>query len=247
MVENEKEITLQDAIGFVKDSIREFKHKLKHSKFDFDSKDPEKGKNFLIHLVETAPSTDQIWIVLEYFADTNIKDNEGKTALHYACKMNKKEMILVLLLFGANPQLVDDEDKKPFDLLPLREDLSHFVERINMIKPFFIQLTRKRRKYLKLIFDEMDQSTKMIDDLKLASFYQVINGDTEEEAIKDAQLFITQAKLFKSEYESKPSLSFEEFVIAISKIVQNHGMKVVDDLISRFKANFNKKLIEEYS
>ena len=50
MTENDKEITLQEAIAFVKDSIKEFKHKLKHSKFDFDQIDPDKGKSFLIHL-----------------------------------------------------------------------------------------------------------------------------------------------------------------------------------------------------
>lgn len=174
-MENEKDelpaLTLQDALSFSKEVVRDFRAKLKKQKFDFDSVD-EKGKTLLIHLVETMTDTDRLWVVLEYFADPNIKDTENdRTALHYACKIGNKGMILALLLFGAQYDITDKEEKKPFEHCPtLKEDLELIVEEhINKYKPYFIQLTRKRRKLLKEIFDVIDQETKFIDDMKMAT------------------------------------------------------------------------------
>lgn len=174
-MENEKDelpaLTLQDAIGFSKETVRDFRMKLKKQRFDFDSVD-EKGKTLLIHLVETMTDSDRIWVVLEYFADPNIKDVDDKTALHYACKVGNKGMILALLLFGAQHDITDKEEKKPFEYCPtLKEDLEIIVEEhINRYKPYFIQLTRRRRKLLKSIFDVIDQETKVIDDMKMATY-----------------------------------------------------------------------------
>lgn len=172
-MENDKEmpvLSFQDALSHSKDSVKDFKIKLKTHSFDFDSVD-EKGKTLLIHLVETMVDTDRLWVVLEFFADPNIKDLENeKTALHYACKAGHKGMILALLLFGAHIDVTDKEEKKPFDHCPtLKEDLEQILEHISKYKPYFIQLTRKRRKVIKDIFDSIDQETKIIDDIKMAT------------------------------------------------------------------------------
>jgi ankyrin repeat protein len=240
-MEHEKEIQLQDALEYLKDSGKQFKRNLKSHSFDFDSVD-EKGKNLLIHIIETLSSTDHLWVLLDYFADPNIKDLDyGMTALHYACKLNKKDMAMALLLFGAKDDLTDNDGKTPFELYPNKDNMTTIVESINLIKPQFIQLTRKRRKNLKYIFEEMEQGSKLIDDSKLASLYQTINNESEDEALKDAQLFISLAKLYRNDYESKPTITFEEFIIAMAKIVQLHGMKVIDQFIEKFKASYKKK------
>jgi hypothetical protein len=162
--------TLQDALGFVKESVEDFKSKLKKYRVDWESLVDEKGKTLLIQLIETLTNTDHIWILLEYFADPNVKDQEmGRTALHYACKLNNRGMILALLLFGANPEIHDNEEKKAFELSNISiEEFEQIMEKINKYKIHFVQLTRKRRKHLKYIFDAIDLGTKSIDENKLA-------------------------------------------------------------------------------
>ena len=161
-------LNLQEALGFIKDPVDDFRRRLKKYRFDFDSVD-EKEKTLLVNLVETIPNSDYAWVVLEYFADPNIKDSDERTALHYACKTSNKGTILALLFFGANTDLKDKEGKKPFEHCPtLKEELEQIVELIEKNKIAFISLTRNRRKYLKKIFDQIDQSTKFIDEGKLA-------------------------------------------------------------------------------
>lgn len=243
-MENDKDelptITLQEALGFVKETVDDFKAKLKKYKFDFDAVD-EKGRTFLINLAENAnATTDYVWILLEYFADPNIREKEwGRTALHLACKNNNKSLVLALLLFGANPEILDNDDKKPLELstIIVKEEFDKIADSINKIKIHFIQLTRKRRKYLRYIFEYIDLGTKTVDDQKLTSFNQTINNETEEEAYNDAKLFIDNARVFKSDFDgSKPYIVFEEFIIAMAKISQNHGIKKIEEFLERFKA-----------
>lgn len=161
-------IELTGALELVKESVEEFRKKIKKHQFNFDSTD-DKGKTLLIHLVETMLNTDYLWVILEFFCDTNIKDIENeKTALHYACKNQHKGQIVCLLLFGANVDITDKDGKKPFDYCPnIKEEIDMALEIVEKIKIPFIQLTRKRRKYIKKIFDQIDQSTKVIDEEKL--------------------------------------------------------------------------------
>ena len=70
--------------------------------------------------------------------------------------------------------------------------------------------------------------------------------ESAEEARKDATLFIQGARLFKS--TDDVSITFEEFIVAICRIVKVHGMKVIDDFISKFKEIRKKvetKAVEE--
>jgi hypothetical protein len=236
-------LTLPEALGLIKDPVEDFRRKLKKYKFDFDSVD-ERGKTLLVNLVETMPGSDYIWVVLEYFADPNIKDSEyERTALHYACKAGNKGIILALLFFGAQIDVSDKEGKKPFEWCPqLKEELDQIAEVFEKHRVGFIQLTRGRRKYLKRIFDQIDQSTKFIDEGKLGQFNQTINDEPEEKAIEDARLFLEHSKLFKPDYESnKPSIIFEEFLFALVKIHQKHGLIVIDHLINRYKTCFRSK------
>jgi len=123
-----------------------------------------------MHLCETpnGPS-DSIWLILEFFADLNIKDNLGNTALHYALKHENKHMLIALLLFGANPEISNNEDKKPVDMSKFTKDeLDPIIEKIMKYKVNFLQFTRKRRKKMKSMFDYIDNdSSKTIGEHKL--------------------------------------------------------------------------------
>lgn len=178
-------------------------------------------------------TTEQTWLVLEYFADPNLKDTTGNTALHYACKANNRGIILTLLLFGANPDIPNNEEKKPFELSSYRkeDEIDPILEKINKYKIHFISLTRKRRNRLKKIFDDIDNDqSKSITDYKLKSFNEWLNGETEEEAIIDARLFMENAKLFKTE-----EILYEEFIIAMAAIVYNYKIKAIDEFIDKYR------------
>ena len=123
-----------------------------------------------MHLCEiTNGPTDSIWLILEFFADLNLKDNLGNTALHYALKTENKHMLIALLLFGANPELANNEEKKPCDMSKFTKDeLDPIVEKITKYKINFMQFTRKRRKKMKSMFDYVDNdSSKTIGEHKL--------------------------------------------------------------------------------
>jgi ankyrin repeat protein len=150
---------------------------------------------------EQAISSENVWVVCEYFADTNIKDVTGNTALHYACKNNNKSVILALLLFGADTNLTNEEEKKPFDYSQFRdEEIEILIKAVEKYKLQFLQLTRKRRNDLRKIFEDMDyDQTKTINESKLKSFYEWLNDDNETVATEDAKLFIQETKLFRPE------------------------------------------------
>lgn len=166
-------LSLQEALGLIKEPPEIFRDRLKKYRYDFDQVD-EKNKTLLVNIVETMPGSEYAWVVLEYFAEPNIKDSEDKTALHYACKGSNKSAILTLLFFGAHTDIVDKEGKKPFDHCPqLKEELEQITELVEKFKIPFISLTRKRRKYIKKIFDQIDQSTKFIDEGKLQLYIYI--------------------------------------------------------------------------
>ena len=227
-----KRENFQELLDTVKEDFKPMRQKLKEKTFDLDNQD-ENGKTVLINIVELRGNTEQMWVLLDYGADPNVQDNEGKTALHHSCIVDRKDMIVCLLLFGADPEIEDNEGKKCFE--DYKDDMSLIKEKIDDIKREFISLTRKRRKFLKYIFDETDKDygAKILNIESLTMYYVKINKEKEDEARKDALIFIQGARLFKS--TDDVSITFEEFIVAICRIVKIHGMKVIDEFINKFK------------
>ena len=48
-------------------------------------------------------------------------------------------------------------------------------------------------------------------------------------------MFITSAKFTKGQFDENTSMTFEEFIVGICKIVKIHGMKIIDEFIDRYK------------
>jgi len=227
-----KRESFQELLDTIKEDFKPMRTKVKLKEYDLDNKD-ENGKTVLMNIIELRGNTEQMWVLLDFDANPNVQDNEGKTALHYACQADRKDMIICLLLFGADPEIDDLEGKKCFE--EYKDDMSTIKEKVDDIKREFISLTRKRRKFLKYIFDETDKDygAKILNVESLANYYTKINKETIEEARKDASIFIKEARLFKSTDDI--SITFEEFMVAICRIVKMHGMKVIDEFINKFK------------
>jgi hypothetical protein len=60
--------------------------------------------------------------------------------------------------------------------------------------------------------------------------------------LNDARQFIEAAKFFRQE----TSITFEEFVLGIARIVQLHGLKPVDELIERYKTVYLGKKKDDF-
>ncbi len=162
-------LTFGSALALTKNGEESFKDDLKEATFEMDCTD-ENDKILLIHMAEIQNNPSDIsWILLEYMSDPNCKDKDGNTALHYAFKNNNKPMIIVLLMFGANPDIANEQSLKPYEMNNIKKDEHDaLIEKINKYKFNFLQLGKKTRKKLKKVFDDIDNDgLKTINDYKL--------------------------------------------------------------------------------
>lgn len=54
--------------------------------------------------------------------DINLRDNQGRTALHYACAIGRPDLVQKLLKQGANPNIPDHSGKKPIEMASCSEE-----------------------------------------------------------------------------------------------------------------------------
>jgi ankyrin repeat protein len=85
--------------------------------FDVSAPDPETGQTML-HKLAHAGHSPLLHLLLESYSGNvtalvNQKDFSGATALHYAANTGQFESQKVLLSYGANPALLDDDQASP--------------------------------------------------------------------------------------------------------------------------------------
>ena len=61
--------------------------------------------------------SNSILALFKYGADVNAQDEEGQTALHYACSIGYESVIQILLKSSADKAISDNEGLKPIDVL----------------------------------------------------------------------------------------------------------------------------------
>lgn len=229
-------ISLSEILSKKKDdNFNEFKQMMFNYKFDFDEQDVETGKTLLISLIEQQSPTEFIWFCLEYFADPNICDKQGNTALHYAFLSPNKQYIYILLLFNSDTKVKNNEGKEPHDLSSSlkKDDLNKIYEDINSVKLIFARLTRQRRDFAKEIFSfiEGGKDMKGVTSQKLAYFNMWLNDDSFSDSQVDANLFFEGCKFPTTSLE----INYEEYVFGLSKIANDHGISKIDEYFSLYK------------
>jgi ankyrin repeat protein len=60
-------------------------------------------------------------MLLDYGADMNIQDNDGRTALHYCARANRPEIAKMLLDAGADKTIPTNDGKLPYELAKTKE------------------------------------------------------------------------------------------------------------------------------
>lgn len=236
-----------------KDDITMFKRFLKEHKYDFDEVSID-GKTLVMLLIESETPTEFIWFCLEYFADPNIQDHEGNTALHYAFLKNNKNYIYALLLFNADLEIRNKEEipeeeiqgKTCYEKVNLfKEDELEKLKALfdDKIKLTFANLTRYRRDALREIYNFLDDMKTGITEEKLYMFNVWLNDDSHEIAKEDAKTFFSIARIGGS---SVSEIYFEEWMIAMTRIAKFHGMSKIDEFIESFdKAQKSGRKLED--
>lgn len=244
-----------------KDDYKQFTSYLKQHRYDFDEVSID-GKSLVMSLIESDTPTEFIWFALEYFADPNIQDNIGNTALHYAFEKNNKNCILLLLLFNADLEIRNKEKDEKLEEELQHEGLACYERTSNLFKEedldklrtlfddnfklVFANLTRHRRDKIREIYNFLDEMKTGISEERLYMFNVWINEDKNEVAKEDAKIFMNLAKMFGN---SASEIYFEEYIIALTKIAAFHGTKVIDDFIELFDnaISSGRKMDDGYS
>ena len=113
--------------------------------------------------------------------------------MHYACSKGNREMILLLLMSGADHTKTNTKDEKPGDN---NTELKLFMNQILAENKAFDALDEDQKKRLKNIFDDIDKDGfKFINQERSKQFNIFIEGVNEETAEKDAQEFINSCAI----------------------------------------------------
>jgi ankyrin repeat protein len=81
-----------------------------------NAQDPLKGSTPLMHAIEFNNSLKLIEALYQAGAKLDTQDFVGDSALHFAAREGRADVVKFLLDCGANKNLVNAEKKKPIDL-----------------------------------------------------------------------------------------------------------------------------------
>jgi ankyrin repeat protein len=164
------------------DSVRSYLLK----NVDINSQDKE-GKGLLHHavinnkrkmlgfLLKQDPDAEEVEI------EINLQDNDGNSALHLACDLELKELIICLLLHKADYLLKNNKDELPGKNSP---DISLFLSNITDEEKCFGILDAANLKKLTAIFNDIDyDKTKKINLKKAVSFNHFIGTGLNSNAL----------------------------------------------------------------
>ena len=134
-----------------------------------------------------------------------MSNTDGNTALHIACEKENKEMILVLLVAGADPAKKNNKDEKPG---AGNTGVSQFLKQVSAENKAFTALNDDQKKKLRNIFKDICKDAKHITLEMSKSFNMYVDDVEEPEAEKDAKDFIESCAICNKEKVKSFSILF---------------------------------------
>ena len=128
--------------------------------------------------------------------DLTLTNVDGNNALHVACEKENKEMILVLLVAGADAAKKNGRDEKPG---ASNAAIAQFVKQVSSENKAFNALNDDQKKKLKNIFKDICKEAKYMTLDMSKSFNMYVDDVEEPEAEKDAKDFIDSCALCNKE------------------------------------------------
>jgi Ankyrin repeats (many copies) len=166
--------------------------------------------------------------------EINLANNEGNTALHFASKGNQREVILQLLINGAEHTKENGKGEKPGTE---STEMKLFFSLIVPENAAFKALNEDQKKQLRNIFDDIVKDQKAITLDRSKEFNLFMEDVTPEAAEKDAQDFIGACALCNKTTVRKYiyvyfKVNYDEWIFAFSKLYavnQNEYTTFIED------------------
>mmetsp|Transcript_13750 Transcript_13750/g.25941 ORF Transcript_13750/g.25941 Transcript_13750/m.25941 type:complete len:243 (-) Transcript_13750:112-840(-) len=167
-------------------------------------------------------------------ANPNAINVRGNSPLHVAAERIASQIVLLLLLNGAETEIKNSDGKKPADI---SSRLKTLIPAIVDVRGVMSLLTPNHVKKLTSIFNEIDsEHTGRIDIAASARFNRFMEDVTEEAARRDADEFIRDVSVVNSGF-----VNLEEWLLAFAKLAGDLGVEKVDEFTTDFEDHSRSK------
>jgi ankyrin repeat protein len=206
--------------------------KLISSGADVNHKD--RNGSTVIFLCNTPQHAKILRFLVSLGAQVNCVNNLGNSPLHYAVERGCMEIILILMLNGADPSLVNQSKQKPEDLAP---KLKPMIVALSMDRPVYQRLNDSYKKKLTLIFEEIDfEGTGILNLEKSMKFNRFMEDIAEDVARRDAQDFLRDVGICHI-----GQVNLDEWLFGFAKLVGSNGNESLEQFFEDYEKNVKDK------
>jgi ankyrin repeat protein len=191
-------------------SVEGVKSTLAKSK-DINVTDKE-GKGLVHHAVINNRDKMLQYLISEG-AELDMQDTQGNTAMHFACELELREVIILLLINKANPMIKNNKEKYPGEDNP---EISIFLDTITEEEKCFKILSPEQTKVLTSIFSDIDyDKTKKINRRKSVAFNHFVDPKVGQLSLeRDVDEFLESVAII-----NKEDVSLNEWLFGFSKLL----------------------------
>lgn len=161
-------------------------------------------------------------------ANLNMIGPSGNTPLHYAVERGCMEIVLILLLNGADPALTNENKLKPEDMLP---KLRPMILALTNDRQIYAGLSELYKKKLTIIFDEIDgEGNGILTVDKCVKFNRYMEDVPADVARKDAIDFLRDVSIVRG-----GQVNLDEWLFGFAKLQNEKGNEALDQFIDEFE------------
>jgi hypothetical protein len=157
----------------------------------------------------------------------NVKLN---TALHLACEKCHYSLIMLLVMWGADINLKNQDGKRPFEMTsdPLVEKL---CKRTAKCQRGFAMLKPQTREALYSTFGDIDvDGDGTLDFSECVKFNRYLEDVTQESAAQDAEEFFEIV-----DFDGDKKITQNEWMVAWCKLAESDGPEAVEEFVVAYK------------